>query len=222
MHTESFLLLPVSCSRAQPGTRHCPSSLQQLQNLWALPLAPRWHQLGEQSPAALRLRETLDPSKAKQGCVPHCSPATQGSSGLQGGQQSVLQDELRDKFPTAETHEQRPGEQHSCLQSCPAQTSLAAKATFLSWMSRTCQALQCSDWDPPCPSQNTKTAPKQPSESSCCSPPTLGALGLCSPLVVLSWAVQGQLGTVTWGPVPPCPAAVVALWEWNRTTSAQG
>lgn len=121
-----------------------------------------------------------------------------------------------------QTHEQRPGEQHSCLQSCPAQTSLAAKATFLSWMSRACQALQCSDWDPPCPSQNTKTAPKQPSESSCCSPPTLGALGPCSPLVVLSWAVQGQLGTVTRGPVPPCPAAVVALWEWNRTTSAQG
>lgn len=54
----------------------------------------------------------------------------------------------------AQGHGQRPGEQHSCLQSCPAQMSLAPKALFLSRM-RTCQALHCSDLNPPCPSQDS-------------------------------------------------------------------
>lgn len=108
VHTESRLLLP---GLAQQGTAWH----------WALPLAPsaapsisgQWHwhpepdgiREGEPSPAAPRLRGTPHSSKAKHGCVPCCSPATQGRSGLRVGQQFLPQDQLRDNFPTAETLE---------------------------------------------------------------------------------------------------------------------
>ena len=39
--------------------------------------------------------------------------------------------------------------------------------------------------------------------------------------MVLARAVQGQLGTVTWSPLPPRPAAVMALLASNTTMLAQ-
>lgn len=116
-----------------------------------------------------------------------------------------------------------PGDQRSCLQCCLAQTSLMPEAMFLSCKSRTCQALPCPDLDirdhlrGPTPesikaAQMTGDADPHPLQM---------ALGLCSPLTVLARAAQGQLGTVTWSPLPPRLAAVMALLASNTTMLAQ-
>lgn len=56
--------------------------------------------------------------------------------------------------------------------------------------------------------RSTEDADAHPPQTALCS---------CSPLTVLSQSVQGQLGTVIWSPLPPRPAAVVALSAPNTT-----
>lgn len=194
-----------------------PHPFSSSKHLWAMPLAPR--SAGRPCPAAPSLRGSqLIPPKPTMAVCPGCSPATQDTSGLQVGQQSLLQDQLRDNFPTAETPRAEAGEQPNCLQSFPAQIS-GTKGHVPLMDEQECQA---RIWIPLSLSGHQhQRAPKQPSERRWLSPPALGDPG---PVLTPRGAVLGcarPAGHSHWGPCPSVTCCCGGPVESNTNTLAQ-
>lgn len=202
--TQNHTCYPLALhNRAQPGIRHCSSSLQQLHtSLGNAPDGISWENPLQQPQVQ---RQPPDSSKTNHGCVPCCSPATQDSSGLKcdlSGTAVPAPGLAQKQFP----HCRDSGAEAWGTTQLPPNTNISGTKGRVPLMDeQDRQTLHCCDLDPPCPSQDTNSRELQDSalRGDAAPHPPWMALGPCSPLLLLSWAVQGQLGTVTGGPVPP-------------------